>query len=500
MITAPPLFELQGVSKAFSGVQALDSVSFDVLPGEVHALVGENGAGKSTLIKIMSGVYQPDEGALLLDGTAVHLSTPHEAQAMGISAVHQELNMQPYLSIAENIFLGRQPYGRFGLIDFRRLYHMASDLLSQLGIDLDPKQTLEELSVAQRQMVSIARAISVNAHLIIFDEPTAALTQRETELLFAIIRRLKERRIGIVYISHRLEEIAEMADRVTVLRDGKHIRTAPIDDFSVDQIVSMMVGRDISDLFRKLDVPIGDPVLEVRNLSTTLALEDVSFTLHAGEILGIAGLVGAGRTELARAVFGADAISGGEVLLLGQPLQLRSPRDAIRSAIALVPEERKQQGLVVEQSINDNIGLPNLPRMFRHGIINTRKQAALSRRFVEQLAIRTPSIYQHVKFLSGGNQQRVVLAKWLATQPKVLILDEPTRGVDVAAKADIHDLMCQLAAQGVGIVMISSDMPEVLAMSDRILVMRRGRIAGEFSRQDATQEAILRVAAGEGAA
>ncbi|MBK8022835.1 MAG: sugar ABC transporter ATP-binding protein [Chloroflexi bacterium] len=500
MSATAPSFELQGISKAFSGVQALDNVSFDVLPGEVHALVGENGAGKSTLIKIISGVYQPDEGMLLVEGQPVHLGTPHEAQAAGVSAVHQELNMQPYLSIAENIYLGRQPYGRFGLIDFRQLNRMATDLLQQLGIDLDPKRTLEELTVAQRQMVSIARAISVNARLIIFDEPTAALTQRETELLFAIIRRLKERRIGIVYISHRLEEITELADRVTVLRDGKHIRTAPIDQFSVDQIVSMMVGRDISDLFRKHDVPIGGPVLEVLHLSTTHALEDISLTLHAGEILGIAGLVGAGRTELARAIFGADRISSGEILLLGQRLNLRSPRDAIRSTIALVPEERKQQGLVVEQSINDNIGLPNLSRMFRRGVINIRKQAALSKEYVDRLAIRTPSIDQHVKFLSGGNQQRVVLAKWLATQPRVLILDEPTRGIDVAAKADIHDLMCQLAAQGVGILMISSDLPEVLAMSDRILVMRRGRIAGEFSRRDATQEAILRVAAGEGAA
>jgi ribose transport system ATP-binding protein len=492
-----PIFELRSIGKAFSGVRALDQVSFDVRNGEVHALVGENGAGKSTLIKIMSGVYQLDEGELWIDGQHRRFASPFEALQAGISAVHQELSMEPYLSVAENIFIGRQPVNRFGMIDYRALNRAAGELLGQLGIALNPTQTLEELSAAQRQMVSIARAISIQARIIILDEPTAALTGRETALLFDIIHRLKQRDVGVVYISHRLEEIFSLADRVTVLRDGKHIATSDINDLTLDQIVSMMVGRDISDLFRKEQVPIGAPVLEVKNLSTPGVLENISLTLRAGEIVGVAGLVGAGRTELGRAIFGADRLSQGEIWLLGQPVHLRSPGDAIRSAIALVPEERKQQGLVVDLSVNENIALPNLKRLFPKGWLRPRKVADLSREYVERLDIRTPSIDQRVKYLSGGNQQRVVLSKWLASSPKVLILDEPTRGVDVAAKADIHHLMCQLAEQGVAILMISSDLPEVLAMSDRILVMHRGRIAGEFSRDGATQEAIMRCATGE---
>jgi ABC-type sugar transport system ATPase subunit len=491
------LLRLEGISKTFSGVLALAAVDFDVRRGEVHALVGENGAGKSTLIKIMSGVYQPDQGHVILDNRPVEFASPYEAQQAGLSAVPQELNMEPYLNVAENIYLGRQPCGRFGLIDHRALYRRAADLLKLLDIDLDPAQMVEELSVAQRQMVSIARAISVEARIIILDEPTAALTGRETDILFAIIRRLKARDLGIVYISHRLEEILEIADRVTVLRDGRHIDTRPIQSVSLDQIVSMMVGREIADLFRKEEAVIGGPALEVSHLSTPGVLDDISFTLHEGEILGVAGLVGAGRTELARAIFGADRLSGGEIRLLGKPTALRSTHDAIRSGIALAPEERKQQGLVVDLSVGENIALPSLSRLSRHGIIRPREQVRLGRDYVERLAIRTPSLDQKVKYLSGGNQQRVVLSKWLATQPRVLILDEPTRGVDVAAKADIHGLMSQLAKQGVAILMISSDLPEVLAMSDRILVMHRGHIAGEFSRADATQEAIMRCATGE---
>jgi ABC-type sugar transport system ATPase subunit len=491
------LLGLEGISKTFSGVPALTDVDFDVCAGEVHALVGENGAGKSTLIKIMSGVYQADQGQIMLDNRQVYFATPYEAQQAGISAVPQELNMEPYLNVAENIYLGRQPRGRFGLIDYRALYRQAAELLELLDIDLDPAQMVEELSVAQRQMVSIARAISVDARIIILDEPTAALTGRETEILFAIIRRLRGRGIGAVYISHRLEEILEIADRVTVLRDGRRIDTRPIQAVTLDQIVSMMVGREISDLFRKEEAVIGRPALEVRHLSTPDVLDDISFTLHEGEILGLAGLVGAGRTELARALFGVDRLSSGEIRLMGRLVTPRSTRDAIRSGIGLAPEERKQQGLVVDLSVGENIALPSLSRLFRQGIVRPREQTRLVREYVDRLSIRTPSLDQKVKYLSGGNQQRVVLSKWLATQPKVLILDEPTRGVDVAAKADIHGLMSQLAKQGVAILMISSDLPEVLAMSDRILVMHRGRIAGEFSRAEATQEAIMRCATGE---
>jgi ribose transport system ATP-binding protein len=491
------LYELRGIGKTFSGVPALTDVNFDVRGSEVHALVGENGAGKSTLIKIMSGVYQPDQGELILDGQPVHLASPHEAQNLGISAVPQELNMEPYLDVAENIFLRRQPRGRFGLIDYRALYKQANDLLQLLGIGLDPRLAVETLSVAQRQMVSIARAISVEARIIILDEPTAALTNRETDILFTIIRRLRERGLGVVYISHRLEEILALADRVTVLRDGRHIDTRPIETVSLGQIVSMMVGREMSDLFRKETVPIGQPALEVQHLSTPDVLDDISFTVHEGEIVGIAGLVGAGRTELARAIFGADRLSGGEIKLMGQPITPRSTQDAIRSGIGLAPEERKQQGLIVDLSVGENITLPSLSRLFRRGVVHPRVEKNLAREYVERLSIRTPSLDQRVKFLSGGNQQRVVLSKWLATRPKVLILDEPTRGVDVAAKADIHGLMCELAKSGVAILMISSDLPEVLAMSDRILVMCRGRITGEFNAAEATQEAIMRCATGE---
>jgi ABC-type sugar transport system ATPase subunit len=491
-----PLVRLQNITKTFSGVPALKEVGFEVQAGEIHALVGENGAGKSTLIKILSGVYQPDQGEIFLAGKQVWFGSPHEAQRAGSDAVPRN-SIWALMDVAENIFLGRQPSGKFGLLDYRKLFEMTSQLLGSLGMRLDPRLLVEHLSVAQRQMVSIARAISVNAQIIILDEPTAALTGYETELLFAMLHRLKARGLGIIYISHRLEEILAIADRVTVLRDGRHIDTRPLQSITLNEIVSLMVGRQTNDLFRKEKASIGPPVLEVHNLSIRGVLENIRLTLHEGEIVGISGLVGAGRTELARAIFGADRITSGEIVLRGQPIRLRNTSDAIRAGIALAPEERKGQGLIVDLPVGENIALASLTRLFPRGFVRPRKQAALGRQYVEKLDIRLRSLQQRVKYLSGGNQQRVVLSKWLATAPKVLILDEPTRGVDVAAKADIHGLMCQLAKQGVAILMISSDLPEILAMSDRILVMHRGRVAGEFERDSATEAAIMACATGE---
>lgn len=492
-----PLLEMLDISKTFPGVHALDSVRFDLRAGEVHALMGENGAGKSTLVKILSGVYQPNSGTILINGLPVTIQSPHHAQALGISPVHQEVNLEPYLTVAENIFLGRQPKGRFGLVDHGRMQREAASLLAGLGVSIDPSALVGTVSIAERQMVAIARAVSTDARIIIFDEPTSSLSERETELLFGIIQRLRSQGIGVIYISHRMEEIFRLCDRVTVFRDGRYVATKNVADTRLQEIIAMMIGRDISDLFRKEAVPIGEPVLEVRNLSKRGVLDDISFTLRRGEILGIAGLVGAGRTELARAIFGDLRPDGGQVLIEGKQVQPRTPRDAIKAGIGLVPEDRKDQGLVTGLSVQQNISMPLMRSLARFSVISVAKEKALARDYVQRLAIRTPSIEQKVMYLSGGNQQRVVIAKWLATNPRVLIVDEPTRGVDVGAKAEIHSLLSDLAKQGVGILMISSELPEVLAMSDRILVMYAGTIAGELPGDRATQEEIMHLATGQ---
>jgi ribose transport system ATP-binding protein len=492
-----PLLEMTDVSKTFPGVHALDGVRFDLRAGEVHALMGENGAGKSTLIKILSGVYQPNGGTILLGGQRVTIQSPHHAQALGISPVHQEVNLEPYLTVAENIFLGRQPKGRFGLVDHGRMQREASALLASLGVSIDPTALVGAISIAERQMVAIARAVSTDARIIIFDEPTSSLSERETELLFGIIQQLRSKGVGVIYISHRMEEIFRLCDRVTVFRDGRYVATKKVADTRLPEIIAMMIGRDISDLFRKEPVAIGEPVLEVRNLSKRGVLDDISFTLHRGEILGIAGLVGAGRTELARAIFGDLLPDNGQVLIEGRSVHPRSPRDAIKAGIGLVPEDRKDQGLVTGLSVQQNISMPSMRSLSRFSVISVAKEKILARDYVKRLAIRTPSMEQKVMFLSGGNQQRVVIAKWLATNPRVLIVDEPTRGIDVGAKAEIHSLMSELAKQGVGILMISSELPEVLAMSDRILVMYAGTIAGELRGDRATQEEVMHLATGQ---
>jgi ABC-type sugar transport system ATPase subunit len=492
-----PLLEMRDISKSFPGVRALDRVHFDLKPGEIHALMGENGAGKSTLIKILSGVYSLDTGEILLDGQSIEPRNPTHAQSLGISPVHQELNLEPYLNVAENIFLGRQPQGAFGLIHYGRMHREAAMLLSQLGVAMDTHAMAGALSVAERQMIAIARAVSIDARILILDEPTSPLTERETELLFTIVRRLKERGFGIIYISHRLEEIFRLCDRVTVFRDGQYIATRTVAEIGPVDIISMMIGRDISDLYRKREAEIGAPVLEIRHLTKRGFLHDISLVLRRGEIVGMAGLVGAGRTELARAIFGDWQFDSGAILLEGKPIRSRSPRDAIAAGIGLVPEDRKEQGLVTGFSVLHNISMAILPRLAPFGVIRSQEERKVARRYVDRLAIRTPSVEQKVMYLSGGNQQRVVVGKWLATNPKVLIVDEPTRGIDVGAKAEIHALLSDLARQGVGILMISSDLPEILAMSDRILIMHQGRLTGEVPGKGATQEQIMTLATGQ---
>jgi ABC-type sugar transport system ATPase subunit len=491
------LLEASAISKSFPGVRALDSVDFALRRGEVHALVGENGAGKSTLIKILCGVYQPDAGEIRVDGQIVTIASAQDAQTLGIAPVHQEIHLVPLLSVAENIFLGRQPLRGRGWLERAGMERQATEILESLGIRVDVRALVTDLSVAQRQMVSIARALSSQARVIILDEPTASLSERETTILFEIIRRLEERGVAIIYISHRLEEIFAIADRVTVMRDGRVVGTQPIAETRLEQIIAMMVGRQMSELFRKDVVPIGAPVLEVRDLSAAGVLREVSLTLHQGEILGLAGLVGAGRSELARVIFGADRFDQGSILLEGRPLNARHPRQAVARGVGLAPEDRKQQGLIMGLPVSQNITLANLFRRQRLGFFSLRAEKATAQSYVKRLGIRTPDVDRQVAFLSGGNQQRVVIARWLETRPKVLILDEPTQGVDVGAKAEIHGLMVELARAGVGILLISSDLPEVLQMSDRVLVMHEGRITGRFTRDQATQEMVMRAATGE---
>jgi ribose transport system ATP-binding protein len=490
----PPLIEVRGLSKAFPGVQALVGVDLEIRGGEVHAIVGENGAGKSTLMKILAGIYQPDSGNLLLDGQPARLSGPRQAMALGIGMIHQELNLAPNLSVAENILLGRAPT-RLGLVDWRRLDLQTRSLLDRLGIDLDVRSTVEDLSVARQQMVEIAKALSLNARVIIMDEPTSALTERETATLFQIIGRLKAEGVAVVYISHRLEEIFRVADRVTVLRDGQLVGSSMVASTTPAQLIGMMVGRELTALYPKESAEIGAPVLEVRHLRRAGVLHGVSFVLRQREILGLAGLVGAGRTELVRAIFGADPIDGGEVLIDGKVVHIRGPREAIQLGIGFVTEDRKLHGLVLGMTVRENATLASLSDVSRFGLIDFARERTITSDYVRQLDIRTPSVEHEVNTLSGGNQQKVVLAKWLATRPRILILDEPTRGIDVGAKAEVHALMTRLAAAGVSILMISSELPEILGMSDRILVVRQGRISAEFTRQEASQEKILAAAA-----
>jgi rhamnose transport system ATP-binding protein len=487
---------MEHIHKSFGGVHALDDVHMEVYAGEVHALLGENGAGKSTLIKTMTGVYQPDSGEIYLHAEPVRFSEPREAQRQGIGAIYQEPSLFPDLDIAENILAGRQPT-RAGRVDWRAMYAESRQLLAQLGVRLDPRTKARNLSVAQQQMVEIARALSLDAQLLIMDEPTSSLTPAEVEELFAIVRRLREAGTAIIFISHRLEELFEIADRVTVLRDGRYVGTREISDVRTEELIQMMVGRQLDALFPKQEAPVSDAVLEVTNLTVAGKFENVSFALRAGEILGLAGLIGAGRTDVARALFGVQPAASGSIKVDGRPVTIRSPQQAMDLGLGFVPEDRQHHGLVLRMSIAANITLPILPRFATAGWLRERDAKKVAARAAQRLEVRSAGTDQKASELSGGNQQKVVLAKWLETGPRILILDEPTRGIDVGTKAAVHQLMSDLANEGVAILMISSELPEILGMSDRILVMREGHITGEFGRAEATQEKIMASATGD---
>jgi rhamnose transport system ATP-binding protein len=485
------ILEMFDISKNFAGVQALRGVSFDLGPGEVHALLGENGAGKSTLIKIITGVYQPDAGEMRLYGQTVSFADPRQSRERGIAAIYQEPSLFPDLDIAENIFVGRQPTRTGGRIAWQTMYREAKVLLDSLGVQLDPKTKARNLSVAQQQMVEIARALSVEAKILIMDEPTSSLTLAEVDDLFRIVRQLREAGTAIVFISHRLEELFQLADRVTVLRDGAYVGTNSVSEVTTDRLIQMMVGRTMTNMFPKQAVEPGEVALQVEGLTRPGVFENVSFELRKGEILGMAGLVGAGRTDVARALFGVEPATSGVIKIEGQPVDITSPQQAMKLGLAYLPEDRQHHGLILPMTISHNITLPMLSEFARLGWMNNDSERRAARRAADQLEVRAAGIWQKARELSGGNQQKVVLAKWLATQPLILILDEPTRGIDVKTKAAVHGLMSDLAAQGIAILMISSELPEVLGMSDRILVMREGHLTGHFSRAEATQEKIM---------
>ena len=485
------IVELHGIAKSFAGFPALKGVSFDVRAGEVHALLGENGAGKSTLIRIISGVHAPDRGEVRIGGEAVRLSSPRDARRRGIATVYQELLLFPELSVAENIFLGNAPRTRWGRLDWAAMRAKARALLEELDChDLDVDAKVGGLSVASRQRVEIAKALSQDPRVLVMDEPTTSLAEGDVTRLMAIVQRLRERGVGIVYVSHRLREIFALADRVTVLRDGACIGTRPIGEVTEATLISMMVGRSIDQLFPKVDAPRGKTLLELRKLSYQHAVRDVSLTVRAGEILGIAGLVGSGRTELALTIFGITPATSGEILVDGKPVVIDRPRVARDLGIAYIPEDRGLQGLIRSQTLRENVSLPVLDRISWATIVDQGGEVRRAREAIERFGIRARGTEQIARQLSGGNQQKVVVAKWLGTEPRILIMDEPTRGIDVGAKAEIHALMGRLVQQGLGIIMISSELPEVLGMADRILVMSGGRMAAAFERAEATPDAV----------
>ncbi len=496
MTDATPFLELCGISKRFPGVIALNDVNLDVRAGEVHALLGENGAGKSTLIKTIAGVYRPDEGDIRMDGKTVPIRSPHDAQALGISTIFQEFTLAPDMTVAENVFLGREPlrFVPLALVDRRALIRHTRDVLASLDLTIDPEAKVKHLGVAQQQMVEIAKALSLDARLIIMDEPTATLTAHEIERLFDAIDRLKRRGVAVIYVSHRLDEVKAICDRATILRDGAYIATVPVASTSIDEMIRLMVGRDLKDKFPKAAVEPREELLRVEGLTRKGVLRGVSFSVRSGEIVGIAGLVGSKRTETARAIFGADPIDSGRILLRGTPVRVRTPADAIASGIALIPEDRKRQGIFALLSVRENVVLSALERFSRKGILSLRHEKQRAQEFISSLRVATPDVEKRVLDLSGGNQQKVVIAKWLNTDAEVFLFDEPTRGIDVGGKIEVYRLMGELLSRGAAIVMISSELPEILGLSDRILVMREGRICGEFTRAEATEEKILNCA------
>jgi ribose transport system ATP-binding protein len=491
-----PLLEAQNITKRFPGTLALDDAQFELRRGEIHALIGENGAGKSTLMKILSGVYIADSGEIRFEGRPVSPANPREALEMGIAIVHQELSVVRPLTVAENIYPGRLPTNRWGMVKYNDLFEAARRVLEQLQVEINPRATMETLSIANQQLVEIGKALSLNCKVLILDEPTSALTEREAEILFGLLRRLAANGTGIIYISHKLSEIFALADRVTVLRDGRYIGTRVIAETTPDEVVRMMVGRELGDFYPAKSAGRGQPLLEVRNLRLPGLAAGSSFQLFAGEVLGFAGLIGSGRTELARAIFGADAKAEGEILLEGRPVQITSPSQAIRLGLGYLPEDRKAAGLFLDMAVKLNIEASSLPEVTRSGFISPARERVLAERYVKQLNISTPGIEQEVRRLSGGNQQKTLVAKWLSIQPKILIVDEPTRGIDVGAKREIHYLLRSLAQNNVGVIMISSELPEILGMSDRVLVMHEGAIVAELDGAT-TEEQIMMYASGQ---
>ena len=493
-----PFVEMRGIVKHFPGVLALKGVDLDARPGEVHVLLGENGAGKSTLIKVLSGVYPPDAGEIRFEGKPVHIRGPHDAQKLGVSTIYQEFNLVPEMNVAENIFLGREPLlnRRLGLVDRKKLMQQAREVLSAFDIQVAPETVVKRLGIAQQQMVEIAKALSLNARVIVMDEPTAVLTAHEIEHLFKMIQDFKQRGISIIYISHRLDEVKRIGDRATVLRDGAVVRTVLVATTPVDQLIRMMVGRDLKDKFPKLAVEPGEEVLRVEELRRKGVLHGVSFHLRRGEILGVAGLVGSRRTEMARAVFGVDKIDSGQVLVRGRRVEIKSPSQAIRARLALVPEDRKRQGILPTISVKHNITLSMIQRFARFGFLDLGSEEKAAQGYADSLRIATPNLDRWAMYLSGGNQQKAVIAKWLGVEADIFLFDEPTRGIDVGAKVEVYQLMGELVKRGAAILMISSELPEILGMSDRVIVMREGRIAGEFTRAEASQEKILSCALG----
>ncbi len=492
------ILEMNNITKRYPGVLALDNVDFSLKKGEVHALVGENGAGKSTLVKILSGAVEKSEGEIIFDGQKVELSDPIAAKNLGISEIYQELNLAFNMSVMENIFLGEMPLDKY-FVDFQKMYDESEKVLAELNIEIDPRTKIGNLGVGDQQMIEIAKSIYADPDILVMDEPTAALSKGEIERLFSVIHSLKEKGKSIIYISHRLEELWEIADTATVLRGGKKIFTKPLSELTEKSITTAMVGRELDEKYPEFEVETGEKILSVNNLSCSNKLENISFDLHRGEILGIAGLVGAGRTELMRAIFGADAISGGEIIIDGSRIKINNPYDAINCGIGLIPEDRKSHGLVLDMSIKENITLPILDKLSKWGFIKQKEDLETAERYREKLSIKTPDINFKSRFLSGGNQQKVVIAKWLSANADIVLFDEPTRGIDVGAKIEVYEMMVELLRQGVGIIMTSSELPEILEMSDRILVLHRGKITGEFLKdeiKDVCQEDILSCAMG----
>lgn len=498
----PPILEAKEIVKTFPGVRALDHINFRVYGGRLNALVGENGAGKSTLMKILAGVFSPDSGEILLHGTPVKFTSPRQARDSGIAIIHQELSLIPYLNVAENIFLGREFRNPLGFIDYRKMYQETTRILNQLDLQIDPRSLVSSLRVGQQQVVEIARALSMNAKILIMDEPTSAISEHEIDVLFEIIQNLKRQGVAIIYITHKLEELFRIGDFVTVMRDGQVVGSGLLSNFSHDEIVRLMVGRDVKDQYQRKASHIEAEMLRVVKLGLKktdarqgYAIQDISFQVRQGEVLGIFGLMGAGRTELLETLFGCyPKRSEGDVFIQGKKISLQSPGDAIRAGIVLVPEDRKEKGLVLEMAVCPNITLASLEKVQRFGFLQKTAEAQTADTYIQRLRIKVSSAQQKVKNLSGGNQQKVILGKWLATDPKILLLDEPTRGIDINAKREIYRLIDEWTQQGMAVVMASSELPEILGLSDRILVMSEGRKTAEFSRDEATEEVLLKAA------